>query len=74
FAWPDGLPVANDGLTVNDLPDNWVQHILLTKPNSAPVLVIQMQVESGRWIYLAALMPNPYFLDSDNPLWLDRLV
>ncbi|MDP1211520.1 HAMP domain-containing protein, partial [Klebsiella pneumoniae] len=23
---------------------------------------------------LAALMPNPYFLDSDNPLWLDRLV
>lgn len=74
FAWPDGLPVASDGLTVNDLPDNWVQHILLTKPNSAPVLVIQMQVESGRWIYLAALMPNPYFLDSDNPLWLDRLV
>jgi signal transduction histidine kinase len=37
-------------------------------------MVIQMQVESGRWLYLAALMPNPYFLDSGNPLWLDRLV
>lgn len=74
FAWPDNLQVSSDGLKVGDLPDNWVQHILLTKPNSAPVLVIQMQVENGRWLYLAALMPNPYFLDSGNPLWLDRLV
>jgi|GEM_PF-41793 len=74
FAWPEGLQVSSDGLKVGDLPENWVQHILLAKPNPAPVMVIQMQVESGRWLYLAALMPNPYFLDSGNPLWLDRLV
>ncbi|WP_343582931.1 ATP-binding protein [Herbaspirillum sp.] len=74
FAWPDSLQVSGDGLKISDLPESWVQHILLVKPNSAPVLVIQVQVESGKWLYLAALMPNPYFLDSGNPLWLDRLV
>lgn len=74
FAWPENLQVADDGLKISDLPESWVQHILLIKPNSAPVLVIQTQVESGKWIYLAALMPNPYFLDSGNPVWLDRLV
>jgi len=74
FAWPDNLPVADDGLKIGDMPDSWVQHILLIKPNPAPVLVIQTQIEAGKWLYLAALMPNPYFLDSGNPLWLDRLV
>lgn len=74
FAWPDNLPVSDDGLKIGDLPDSWVQHILLIKPNPAPVLVIQTRIESGKWLYLAALMPNPYFLDSSNPLSLDRIV
>lgn len=74
FAWPDNLPVSDDGLKIGDLPDSWVQHILLIKPNPAPVLVIQTRIESGRWLYLAALMPNPYFLDSSTPLSLDRVV
>jgi len=72
FAWPDNLPVSDDGLKIGDLPESWVQHILLIKPNPAPVLVIQTQIEAGKWLYLAALMPNPYFLDSGNALWLDR--
>lgn len=74
FAWPDKLQVASDGLKIGDLPESWVQHILLVKPNPAPVLVIQTRLETGKWLSLAALMPNPYFLDSDNPLWLDRAV
>ena len=74
FAWPENLPVSTDGVTIGDLPDSWVQHILLIKPNPAPVLVVQAEIESGKWIYLAALMPNPYFLDSSNPLSLDRVV
>ncbi|HWZ48925.1 MAG TPA: ATP-binding protein, partial [Herbaspirillum sp.] len=74
FAWPDELVVSGDGSKVMDLPDKWVQYILLTKPNPAPVLVIQTQIEPDQWLYLAALMPNPYFLDSSNPLSIDRLV
>jgi signal transduction histidine kinase len=74
FAWPDNLTVSDDGLKIADLPDSWVQHILLIKPNPAPVLVIQTQLEPGKWLYLAALMPNPYFLESSSPLAPDRLV
>ncbi|KAF3999594.1 ATP-binding protein [Glaciimonas immobilis] len=74
FAWPDDLNVSDDGLKIADLPDNWVQHILLIKPNPAPILVIQIQLEPGQWLYLAALMPNPYFLESNGPLSPDRLM
>jgi len=74
FAWPDQLQVADDGIKIGELPESWVQHILLIKPNAAPVLVIQTRIAAGQWLYLAALMPNPYFLDSGNPLWLDRAV
>lgn len=74
FAWPDEVNVSDVGLKIADLPDNWVQHILLIKPNPAPVLVIQTQLEPDKWLYLAALMPNPYFLESNSPLSPDRLV
>jgi signal transduction histidine kinase len=72
FAWPERLPVGDDGATIADLPDTWVQHILLTKP--APVLLIQAEMDPGHWLYLATLMPNPYFLESGNPLSGDRLL
>jgi len=72
FAWPDKLPVGDDGATITDLPDTWVQHILLTKP--APVLLIQVEMDPGHWLYLATLMPNPYFLETGNPLTRDRLL
>ncbi|BCL77332.1 two-component sensor histidine kinase [Jeongeupia sp. HS-3] len=73
FAWPDGLAVSDDGATLEDLPDNWVQHSLIIKPRPAPVLVIQAEIEPGGWLYLATLMPDPYFLDKANPLSKDRL-
>jgi len=74
FAWPDQLVVSPDGVRVADLPESWVRHILLVKPDPAPVLVIQTELEPGNWLYLATLMPNPYFLSSNDPLSSDRLV
>lgn len=74
FAWPDQLTVSADGVKITDLPDSWVQHILLIKPDPAPVLVIQTELEPGNWLYLATLMPNPYFLSSNDPLSSDRLL
>ncbi len=73
FAWPDTLNVSNDDTKVGSLPDNWVQHILLTAPKPAPILVIQVEMEPGNWLYLAGLMPNPYFLETSNPMSLERL-
>jgi signal transduction histidine kinase len=74
FAWPENLVVSNDGSKVNDLPESWVQHILVVKPNAAPILVIQVEMEPGHWLYLASLMPNPYFLDGGNAFSTDRIV
>ena len=74
FAWPDQLAVSSDGIKITELPDSWVRHILLIKPDPAPVLVIQTELEPGNWLYLATLMPNPYFLSSTDLLSLDRLV
>ncbi|UXY16326.1 ATP-binding protein [Chitiniphilus purpureus] len=73
FAWPDGLPVSDDGATLQDLPDDWVQHTLIVKPRVAPVLVIQAELEPAGWIYLATLMPDPYFLEKADPITVDRL-
>ena len=74
FAWPGDLTVSDAGAKISDLPDGWVQHILLIKPNPAPILVIQVELEPGHWLYLAGLMPNPYFSDASNALALDRLL
>lgn len=74
FSWPDRLTVSNDGARITELPDSWVQHILLVKPDPAPILVIQTELEPGNWLYLATLMPNPYFLAGDDPLPFERLV
>lgn len=74
FAWPDNLPVTDDGITLDDLPDGWVQNTLVVKPRPAPILVIQAEIEPGNWLYLATLMPDPYFMESDQPLAHDRIV
>lgn len=73
FAWPDSLQVSDDGRRVTDLPESWVEATLLLRPRPAPVLVVQAEFEPGRWLYLAAPMPDPYFLDNANPLTWDRV-
>ena len=73
FSWPQGLQVADDGRLVTDLPESWVEATLLIRPRPAPILVIQTEFEKGHWLYLAATMPDPYFLDNANPLTLDRV-
>ncbi len=72
FAWPHELAVASDGMTVAQLPDHWVKNTLLMEPRPAPVLVIQTEIEPGHWLYLATLMPDPYFLDNSNPMPPER--
>ncbi|MDZ4375994.1 MAG: septal ring lytic transglycosylase RlpA family protein, partial [Phenylobacterium sp.] len=74
YLGPAPLTGPSDGVRVADLPESWVRHILLVKPDPAPVLVIQTELEPGNWLYLATLMPNPYFLSSNDPLSSDRLV
>lgn len=74
FAWPDRLAVAEHDVRLHDLPDAWVQHVLLLRPDPAPILVIQTEIEPGNWLYMATLMPNPYFLTSNDPFTWGRLM
>jgi signal transduction histidine kinase len=74
FAWPDTLAVSDDGRLLRDLPESWVEASMLLRPRPAPVLVIQVEIEPGGWLLLATTMPDPYFLDSANPLTSDRLL
>lgn len=74
FAWPDRLVVAEHDVRMEDLPNAWVQHVLLLQPDPAPILVLQTEIEPGNWLYLAALMPNPYFLSGSDPFSWDRLM
>ncbi|HAK91751.1 ATP-binding protein [Massilia timonae] len=74
FAWPDRLVVAEHDVRLEDLPNAWVQHVLLLQPDPAPILVLQTEIEPGNWLYLAALMPNPYFLSGSDPFSWDRLM
>jgi signal transduction histidine kinase len=74
FAWPQGLQVSDDGRLVADLPASWVEATLLIRPRPAPILVIQTEFEKGHWLYLAATMPDPYFLDVANPLTMNHVI
>jgi signal transduction histidine kinase len=74
LAWPQNLSLTGDGRTLHELPENWVVAPMLLRPRQAPVLVIQVQFESTGWLLLAATLPDPYFLDSANPLTRDRLL
>jgi len=73
FAYPDKLRVFNTGVLFSELPSRWVQNNLVLNP-PAPVLVAQMQMENGDWLYLASLMlPDPYVVEGIPAFTGDQL-
>ena len=74
LAWPETLSVTGDGRSLRELPENWVVAPMLLRPRRAPVLVIQVGLPAGDNLLLASTLPDPYFLDSANPLTRDRLL
>ncbi|MEK8033312.1 ATP-binding protein [Ideonella sp. DXS29W] len=74
FVLAETQPVTDDGRTLRDLPERWVEGSMLLRPRPAPLLLIQAEFEPGGWLLLATTMPDPYFLDNANPLTRDRLL
>lgn len=60
FADPDGLHVFNNQTLLADIPSSWARHTLLMDPLNPPILVTQIELVKGEWLYLAALLPAPY--------------
>ena len=73
FSSPDDLHVINNHTRLVDLPERWGHHSLLVKPLTPPIIVIQIPINDSDWLYLASLMPDPYFLEKTSPLSGDRL-
>ena len=67
FAEPQRLRVFNNEVKFNELPDRWVQNTLVLQ-GSPPLLVAQMKISENEWLYLAALLPDPYFLIREDTL------
>lgn len=73
FSSPDDLHVINNHTRLVDLPERWGHHSLLVKPLTPPIIVIQIPINDSDWLYLASLMPDPYFLEETSPLSQDRV-
>ncbi|WP_434458520.1 ATP-binding protein [Stutzerimonas urumqiensis] len=60
FVSPDDLRIFNGGLKLDELPPSWAHYALGFEPLAPPILVTQIQIGPGEWLYLASLMPAPY--------------
>jgi signal transduction histidine kinase len=60
FVSPDELRIFNSGLKLDELPRSWAHYALTLEPVNPPVLVTQIQLSPGEWLYIASLMPEPY--------------
>ncbi|MEX0732594.1 MAG: ATP-binding protein [Aquisalimonadaceae bacterium] len=74
FSRPDNLRVFNDDVLLMDLPSRWAHYSLLLEPLSPPILVVQMELEPGAWLYVATLLPVPDLLGELTWLSGDRLL
>lgn len=60
FVSPTDLRIFNAGLKLEELPRSWAHFALTLEPVNPPVLVTQIQMAPGEWLYIASLLPEPY--------------
>ncbi|MDE1165115.1 MAG: ATP-binding protein [Pseudomonas sp.] len=60
FVSPDDLRIFNSGLSLSELPRSWAHYALTLEPVNPPVLVTQIRLAEGEWLYIASLLPEPY--------------
>ncbi|OOF22077.1 two-component sensor histidine kinase [Salinivibrio sp. IB574] len=74
FSRPETLRVLNNDILLRDLPKSWAHHTLSLEPLNPPILVVQMELKSNEWIYIAALLPAPYVTLDDTLITADQVV
>jgi signal transduction histidine kinase len=60
FVSPQDLRIFNSGLKLDELPRSWAHYALTLEPVNPPVLVTQIRLAEGEWLYIASLLPEPY--------------
>ncbi|MBW5799831.1 ATP-binding protein [Halomonas elongata] len=73
FTRPDTLRLLNNEVLLRDMPPRWGQHSLMSAPLSQPILVVQLPLERGQWLYVATLLPVSDVFHDGGWLSGDRL-
>ncbi len=74
FSRPETLRVFNNEVLLHDLPPRWGQHSLLMEPLSPPILVVQLELAPGMWLYVATLLGVPDIFNGYRWLSEERLL
>ena len=74
FSKPDKLRVLKNDIYLHDLPKSWAYYTLTLEPLNPPILVVQIELSTHEWIYIAALLPAPYVSLDDNILSSEQII
>ncbi|WCE31546.1 ATP-binding protein [Vibrio sp. SCSIO 43137] len=74
FSKPDKLRVLKNDIYLHDLPKSWAYYTLTLEPLNPPILVVQIELSTHEWIYIAALLPAPYVSLNDDIIGYEQLM
>ena len=74
FSHPDNLRLLKNDIYLHDLPKSWAHHTLTLNPIDPPILVVQIELASHEWVYIAALLPAPYVTLDDTLIGREQIL
>lgn len=74
FSLPSDLHVLNNQTLLGDIPDRWGRQTLSMEPFDAPILVVQIPIAEGQWLYVATVTQMLLLEKSGSPLSRDRVM
>ncbi|MCK6262013.1 HAMP domain-containing protein [Vibrio sp. ZSDE26] len=74
FSRPEHLRLLKNDIFLSDLPKSWAHHTLTLEPINPPILVVQIELASNEWLYIAALLPAPYVTLDDTILGREQII
>ncbi|MGF1757703.1 ATP-binding protein [Photobacterium sagamiensis] len=74
FSRPETLHVLRNDILLSDLPPSWADHTLSLEPLNPPILVVQLELATNEWLYIAALLPAPYVMLEDEIITRQQVI
>lgn len=74
FSHPDNLRLLKNDIYLHDLPKSWAHHTLTLNPIDPPILVVQIELATHEWVYIAALLPAPYVTLDDTLIGREQVL
>ncbi|NVD07094.1 HAMP domain-containing protein [Vibrio sp. JPW-9-11-11] len=74
FSLPENLRLLKNDIYLSDLPRSWAHHTLTLNPIDPPILVVQIELASEEWLYIAALLPAPYVTLDDTLIGREQVL